>query len=135
MNMKTITKPHTTFTREHSSGDFLRNPKVVQIGLLTIAGLAIGCSSESDSTVDGGDTGTVDRPAGWGEATHSSDAEPDYDLLFDDEVIAEMEVHRIDLEISQDVYDLSSSAAFSASVEELQNHVDTRTQLVNSALQ
>lgn len=105
MNMKTITKPHTTFTREHSSRVPQKISKVVQIGLLAIAGLAIGCSSESDSSVDGGDTGTVDRPAGWGEATHSSDAEPDYDLLFDDEVIADMQVHRIDLVIGQDVYD------------------------------
>lgn len=80
--------------------------KAARIGLLATMAFAAACSTDSESNTDGGGgSDDVERPTGWGEATHSSDAEPNYDLLFDDEVIADMQVHRIDLVITQDVYD------------------------------
>ena len=79
--------------------------KASLVGLVATACLAAACSTDSDTDTDGGDTEDVDRPGGWGEASHSASAEPDYDLLFADEVIADMQVHRIDLVIGQDVYD------------------------------
>ncbi len=72
---------------------------------VALLGIAAACSTSADESADAGDTADVDRPVGWGEATHSAGAEPDYDLLFNDDVIADMQVHRIDLVITQDVYD------------------------------
>jgi spore coat protein H len=54
--------------------------------------VSLGCRGEIPSD-------EVDRPPGYSTASHSNDAEPDYDLLFDTE-----KVHRIDITIDPDVF-------------------------------
>ncbi len=67
--------------------------------------LVFGCLSCGGSSEPGEDEqDNVERPEGWQDATHSKSADPNYDLLFDDENIEDMKVHRIDLVISDAVY-------------------------------
>ncbi len=52
--------------------------------LAACGGRTAGSSGQPGSSSGGGDTGTtgVTRPAGWTEATHGKDAEPDYGTVF-----------------------------------------------------
>ena len=52
--------------------------------LAACGGRTTGSSGQPGSSSGGGDTGTtgVTRPAGWTEATHGKDAEPDYGTVF-----------------------------------------------------
>lgn len=43
---------------------------------------AVAGETTDDTTSDAVTDSTAGRPAGWGEASHSNDAEPDYDVVF-----------------------------------------------------
>lgn len=72
------------------------------VSLILISFLMVACSSggssnsttseSSDETVSGEE---ATRPAGWTEATHSNDADPDYSIVFPDDTVG-----RIDLSIT-----------------------------------
>lgn len=56
----------------------------------TLALITLGCRGDLE----------VDRPPGYSKASHSNDADPDYDFIFDTE-----KVHRIDITIEEEVFD------------------------------
>lgn len=56
----------------------------------TLALFTLGCRGEGTE---------IDRPPGYSKASHSNDADPDYDFVFDTQ-----KVHRIDIKIDEEVF-------------------------------
>lgn len=93
-----------TMAKKNTQLDRLK--RTLQIAALGLVAAGTGCSGTNATPVV---DASQEVPEGWGEESHSANAEPAYDRFFDDDVIAEMRVHRFDLILEQGTYDESMS--------------------------